>query len=217
MAQYDKAWQNEKTGEIHTPRACMAYPTLLEPKRIKDKPDSKPKFSVTLLIPKSADVSLLKSGLVDALVEKFGKDWQKKKGLNFPLLKTVDQERLAEYAEEYPLILRCSANEGFPPFIYGADAQPFKGGMSEIYAGRWATAAGKFFAYDNISKGVNFGLNRIQLLEHDEPIAGGRVATSEGFETVNIAASSDDVFGKEPAGPGAVGGKKIDLDDEIPF
>ena len=206
MARYNEAWLNDKTGEVHTPRARMAYPTLLEAKKIKDKPDSKAKFSVTLLIPKAANVDLLKSKLVEALVEKFGKEWQKNKKLLFPLLKTVDQERLAEYADDYPLILRCSANEGFPPFIYGPDAQQFKGQASEIYPGRWATVAGKFFAYDNVSKGVNFGLNRIQLLEHDEPIAGGRVATSEGFETVNIgapagavgdvkAASADDVFG----------------------
>src|ERR1051325_7734073 len=98
MAKYNEAWWNDKTGEIHTPKARMAWPTLLEAKRIKDKPDSKPKFSVTLLIPKAANVQLLKDKLVEALVEKFGKEWQKKKGLNMPLLKTVDQEKLAEYA-----------------------------------------------------------------------------------------------------------------------
>jgi hypothetical protein len=214
MANYGASWLNEKTGEIHTPRSRMAYPTLLEAKGIKDKPDSKPKFSVTLLIPKAADISVLKAALVEALVGKFGKDWQKKK-LLMPLLKTVDQERLAEYADDYPLILRASANADYKPFIYGPDAKQFNGQPSDIYAGRWAVVAGKFYAYDNVSKGASFGLNRIQLLEHDEPVAGGRVATSEGFEQVNIGSgTADDVFGDAPK-QGA--GKKTELDDEIPF
>ena len=231
MARYNEAWLNEKTGEIHTPKARMGWPTLFEAKRIKDKPDSKPKFSVTLLLPKAANINLIAKGVADALKEKFGANWLKSnsvppksisemldsvnKKLNNCLLKTVDQENLAEYAEDYPFILRCSANEGFPPFVYGADAQLFHGDKSEVYAGRWAVVAGKFWAYDNVSKGVLFNLNRIQLLDHDEPIAGGRVATSEGFEQVNIgesnSGSSDDVFGAAPAG------KSDTLDDEIPF
>jgi hypothetical protein len=110
-------------------------------------------------------------------------------------------------------MIRAAANEGFPPFIYGPNAQPFKGDASEIYSGRWAVVAGNFFGYDNVSKGVSFGLNRIQLLDHDDAIAGGRVATNAGFEPVEVsgtsfdvgggksekkaAASSDDVFGDD--------------------
>lgn len=222
---YDTFWTNEETGEIHTPKARMAWPTLLEPKRIKDKPDSKPKFSVSLLVPKTADVNPLAKAIAEALKTKFGAAWLKpdagkiasasdmldkiNKKLICALKKTVDHEKLAEYAAEFPFVLSCSANEDFPPFIYGPDAKKFAGGASEIYAGRWATSAGKLWAYDNVSKGVLFGLNRIQLLDHDEPIAGGRVATSSGFESVGgtefdvgsgkataaKAASADDVFG----------------------
>lgn len=217
MSKFDTAWKNDETGEIHTPKARMVYPTLLEAKRIKDKPDSKPKFTVTLLLPKAANIDLLKAGLVEALKGKFGAEWQKKKGLNFPLLKTEDQERLQQYAGEYPLILRCSANQEWPPFVYGPDAKQFNGSPSDIYSGRWAVVAGTFYAYDNVSKGVNFGLNKIQLLDHDEPVAGGRVATASGFEQVSVkgTAFDGDTSTKAKTTDDVLGGD--DLNDDMPF
>lgn len=215
MSKYDTAWLNEETGEIHTPKGQMAWPNLLVAKSIKGKDDSKPSFSVTLLLPKASIIDLLKSMLVEALVQKFGAEWKKKKGLNYPLLKTVDQEALQQYAEAFPFILRCKANEDYPPFIYNSDATRFDGKPSDIYAGRWAVGAGKFYAYDNVSKGVNFGLNRIQLLDHDEPIAGGRVATASGFEKFDSGAgkTTDSAFGE---GTKAAKGGAFE-DDEIPF
>lgn len=214
MAAYDKAAVlNDKTGEIML-KVRIVYPTLLEAKGIKDKPDSKPKFSVTGLIPSTTNIDLLKSSLVESLKGKFGAEFAKKKGLNYPLLKTVDQERLGELADKYPLILRCSANKDYPPFIYGPNAKKYEGDGSDIYSGRWAVVSGKFYAYDNVSKGANFGLNRIQLLEHDEVIAGGRAPTAEGFEQVEVGSgSTDSVFDDKPAGDV----KKSSLDDEIPF
>ena len=186
-SKYDTAWLSEDTGDIHTPKCRMVWPTLLEPRSMKNVPDSKPKFSVTLLIPKSANIDALKKGLVDVALGKFGKEWQKKK-LLLPLLKTDDNEKLSEYAEAFPWLLRCSANAAFcSTFVYGPNAQKFEGDASEIYSGRWAVVAGNMYAYDNVSKGASFGLNRIQLLDHDEAIAGGRVAT-------NAASSSRSTF-----------------------
>lgn len=207
MAKSDNAWFNEATSEVFAPKGRMVYPTLLEPKGIKDKPDSKPKFSVTLLIPKAANIDVIKKYLTAAALEKFGKDWTKKK-LLLPLLKTEDQEKLQDLAEAFPYILRCSATPAYPPYIYAPNAKQYEGDGTDIYSGRWAVACGKFYAYDNVSKGVNFGLNKIQLLDHDEPVAGGRVATADGFDAIDvgngaIAGNTDEVFG------GA--------NDEIPF
>lgn len=217
MSKFDTAWLNEETGEIHTCKVRLVYqPALLEPRGIKDKPDSKPKYSANGLVPKASNIDVIKKELNAALTGKFGKDWAKNKKLLYPLQKTEDHERLAEYAAEYPYLIKMTANVGYQPFIYNPDTTQFRGQASEIYSGRWAVGAGKFFAYDNVSKGVSFGLNRIQLLDHDEPIAGGRVATASGFEKFEetnskVAATADSVFadGKK------AGGKE--MDDEIPF
>lgn len=228
MSKIDTAWKSATSGEIYTPRLRMIYPTLLEPRAIQSDPNSKPKFSLTLAVPKAlmgAPMKAITDGLTEALVAKFGKDWKTKKNLKFPLLKTEDQERLAEIADDYPLILRLSANVGYKPTIINPDTSFYDGDGSDIYSGRWAIAAGKFYAYENVSKGVSFGLNRVQLLDNADPIAGGRVATNEGFESYEGAG-----YGTEYSVGGPVGGRATtddlvgaspsfakELNDEIPF
>lgn len=200
MSKHNTAWLNEETQEIHTPKGRMVWPTLFTPKGIKGKADSKAKFSVTLLLPKSADIGMITTAIVEAAQSKFGKDWKSKK-LLLPLMKSVDEPKFAELADDFPFFLRCSASADYPPFVFGPDAKRYQGEQSEAYSGRWAVVAGNAYAYDNVSKGVNFGFNRIQLLDHDDAIAGGRVETASGFEPVAAGASSggkassaDDLF-----------------------
>lgn len=202
MSKYDAAWLNEKTGEIHSPKARMVWPTLFEAKVNRTVPGSKPKFNVTLLIPKSANIDLLMQEVVRAAAETHGKDWKKLKDANklrLPLVKTTEELKLAEFAEEYPYVLKASANEDFPPFVFGPDAKRTNDRAS-AYSGRWAVVAGGAWGYTTGSLGVGWNLNRIQLLDHDESIAGGRVETAEGFEAVNAAGSA----------PGG-GGKDVDI------
>lgn len=186
MSKFDTAWLNADTDEVHSPKGRLVYPTLLEPRGIKGDADSKPKFSVTLLLPAAANYDALKKLIAETAQAKFGNDWAKKK-LKFPMHKTADFEKLAEEKDAYPIFLRASANPDFPPFVFGPDAKPFKGEPSEIYGGRHAIVTVRAFAYDTAgNKGVAFGLQRVQLLDHDEPIAGGRVATASGFEEFKV-------------------------------
>lgn len=203
MSKHLTSWHNADTDEVHSPKGRMVYPTLLEPRAIKGEATSRPKFSVTLLLPKSANIDALKAIVAAAGKEKLGADWAKK-AKSLPLHETKDFEKLKEYADEYPTFLRASANPDFPPFIYGPNTKLFAGDASEIYSGRHAVVAVRAYGYDTAgNKGVAFGLQRIQLLDHDEVIAGGRVATSSGFEAA----------GEEGSAPGAnAGGSKPSAD-----
>jgi hypothetical protein len=202
MANYDTAWFNKETEEVHTPKCRMVYPNLITPRGMKGEDDSKPKFSVSLLIPKTANIDALKTLAADTAQAKFGQGWQTKK-LRNPFLKTVDYETLSELAEQFPSFIRVSANVEFPPFIFNPDTSRFRGDASDIYGGRWAVGAVRAYGYDaKGNKGVAFGLQRIQLLDHDEPIAGGRIETASGFEAVSgvssntaAPATADDVWG----------------------
>lgn len=212
MSKYDTFWLNEQTSEIHTPKFRMVWPVLppMEARGIKGKADSKPKFNVTGLLPARCDLSLLKTQMAEELQAKFGKEWKKKK-LLYCLLATENDEHLSEYKDACPNFLRMSANPEFPPFVYWPNTKQFDGQVSEIYSGRWATAAGKLYTYDNVNKGVSFSLNRIQLLDHDEPIVGGRVATASGFEAADVGSSTG---GKVENASDVFGGAD---DDELPF
>jgi hypothetical protein len=195
MSQYEKAWYNAKTDEVHTPKGRMVYPNLLEPRAIKGQEGSKPKYGVTLLLKAGSDLEALKTAAAEAAKTKFG---QKPTKIKSPFLQTADYERLAEFKEAFPQFIRLSATTEFPPFLFGPDAQQFKGDASDIYSGRWAVAAVRPYAYDQAgNKGVAFGLQRIQFLDHDEAIAGGRVATSEGFSPVEVG-------GAKPASTDAI-------------
>lgn len=183
MSRYANATVDEKTGEIFSPKGRLVYPELLTARPNRKIPDSKPKFGALLLIPKTADVSAIKNAIEEAARAEHGKDWKNKK-LRLPLVKTTDEPKLAEYAEDYPYVLKASANQDFPPVVFGPNAKPFSGDRSDIYGGRWAVIAGGAWGYSTGSSGVGWNLNRVQLLDHDEPIGGGRVTSSDGFEAL---------------------------------
>lgn len=202
MSKHLTAWLNEDTGEIMSPKVRLVWPNFLVAKPNKKIPGSKPKFGCVALIPKAADIEAIKTECARAAEEKHGKKWKEVK-LRKCLVKTADEfPNLAELAEEYPHALKPSANEDFPPFVFGPDGKPFKGASSEIYGGRWAIIAGGAWGYDTGSSGVGWNLNRVQLLDHDEPIGGGRVETASGFDAADIGAapgagkpsSTDDIF-----------------------
>lgn len=196
-----KAWKNEDTGEIFSPKLRLVWPNFLVAKANRKVPDSKPKFNCVGLIPKAADIEAIKEEIYRAAAEKHGVKWKTIK-LRMPLGKTEDEPKLAEYAGEYTYVLKPSANEDFPPIIFGPDAKPFKGASSEIYGGRWAIITGGAWGYTTGSLGVGWNLNRVQLLDRDEPIGGGRDTSNAGFEAADVgaapgggtASSTDDIF-----------------------
>lgn len=200
---YLTAWLNEATGDIHSPKVRMVYPTLLEAKANRKIPGSALKFNVVGLIPKAAAFELIAAEVARAALEEHGKEWKTKK-LRMPLVKTTTEPKLAQYAEDYPYLLKASANADFPPFVYGPDAKRFAGKAQDIYSGRWAVISGGAWGYSTGSLGVGWNLNRIQLLDHDEVIAGGRVDTSEGFDAVEPSTLSSTVT------EGAAGAKTTD-------
>lgn len=197
MSKYGEAWYNKETDEVHTPRCRMVYPNLLEPRGIKNDATSKPKYGVTLLIPAEANIEALKTAAAEAAKSKFG---AKPTKIKTPFLVTADYERLADYKDAFPNFIRVSATPEFPPFLFGPNAKQFDGDASDIYSGRWAVAAVRPYAYDQAgNKGVAFGLQRIQFLDHDEAIAGGRVATASGFAAAEVsgaksAANADELW-----------------------
>jgi hypothetical protein len=155
-------------------------------------------------VPKSADIGVIIAAVQKLAQELYGANW-KEKEVKLPIKKTAAFDKLAEYAEAYPLMIRTSANADFPPFLLGPDAKPLlKREASEVYGGRWAVMALNVWGPKPENKDVNrfisLGVQRVQLLDHDDPIASGRVATAEGFDSFG----GDSAFDSKPASADAL-------------
>jgi hypothetical protein len=201
-----KAWFNEATGEYFTPKVRLVYPALLEAKVNKKYPNNPPKFSATALVPKAADISVITAEVSKLAQSLYGANWKDPElAVKLPIKKTANYEKLAEYAADYPLMIRVSANAEYPPALFGPDKKPIdRDKASEVYGGRWAILACNIWGpkpeNKNVNRFVSLGVQRVQLLDHDEPIATGRIGTADGFDAIETSAksggngSSDDLF-----------------------
>ena len=187
--------RKSKAGNIITAKGRMLYPALFKPSAPKGEDESKAKYQITMLFPASADLKLLIDEVNQAITDKWGADAKKKYKIKMPFLKTEEQGRLSDHAEEYPVMIRAGSKDR-PGLVY-ANGETC-GDDAETYGGRWCVASLRPYAYDHPvgGKGVSFGLSNVQLLDHDERLGGGRVRAEDEFEPVAVekGASGDDIF-----------------------
>lgn len=213
MDKHLTAWLNEATNEYFTPKVRFVYPVFLEPKANKKFPANPPKFSGIALVPAAANIDVIVKEVQRLAASLYGADWKTKAqddpalAVKMPIKKTANYEKLKEYAGDFPMFFNVSANAEYPPAVFGPDKKPIDrtNGAKEVYGGRWGVMAlnvwGPKPENKNINRFVSLGLQRVQLLEHDEPIATGRIGTADGFEAADIGApssggngSADDLF-----------------------
>jgi hypothetical protein len=170
----------------------ISYPSVFRPRKNQNGAE---KYSVACLIPPTVDISALKTAAAAKCKEKFG---DKIKGIKPPFLNPVEKNYDEDTFKGWTLI-RCSSDS--KPGVVGPNAKTVEE-PSEAYPGRWALVSMNPYAYDNSgNKGVTFGLNNIQLLDHDEPLAAVRISAEDEFEAVagfipstSSGGAADDVF-----------------------
>ena len=189
-------------GNILTPKGRMSFVTLLEPRQAKGS--DKKKFSISLLIPADADISLLKKAAADAAKAEFGDKLPPK--LKSPFLKAEEQisEKTGQLWAGYEpgmIVIRATALTR-PGIVHPNGAALAEGDIAkEAYSGRWACVSLRAFAYSvDGNKGISFGLQNIQLLDHDEPLGGGRVAAEDEFEPAGDSFAGSSSSRGAPAG-----------------
>ena len=148
----------------------------------------KPKFSVSLIIPKSDTVTV---GKIKAAIEEAYRDGQSKlKGnaRSVPALSTLrtplrdgDLERPDDpaYANAYLV----NANSATAPGVVDANRNEIMD-KSEVYSGCYGRASINFYAFNaNDNRGIACGLNNLQKIRDGEPLGGSASAESD-FATV---------------------------------
>ncbi len=172
---------------VVTNEVRLSYANIFEAKSIQG---GKPKYSVSLIIPKSDTDTLGRiERAIDAAIEagigKFGGKRPNKAALKLPL-RDGDTER---DDEAYENAMFVNANSTTPPQVVDADLQPILD-ASEVYSGCYARVSVSFYAFNtNGNKGIACGLGNIQKLRDGEPLGGNRVSAESDFG--GFAASDD--------------------------
>ena len=161
-----------------------SYVNAWEPKSING---GAPKYSVSLIIPKSDTKTIEKiQAAIQAAYEE-GQGKLKGNGKSVPALSVLktplrdgDAERPDDeaYADSYFV----NANSGTAPGIVDADRQPIID-RSEVYSGVYGRASINFYAFNsNGNKGIACGLNNLQKIRDGEPL-GGKSRAEDDFDT----------------------------------
>ena len=175
---------NNPTKVITGPNTRWSYANVWQPKSING---GAPKYSVSLIIPKSDTVTVEKvKAAIQAAYEE-GESKLKGNGKTVPALSVIktplrdgDTERPDDpaYANAYFI----NANSATAPGIVDADRQPIID-TSEVYSGVYGRASINFYAFNsNGNKGIACGLNNLQKIRDGEPL-GGKASAESGFDT----------------------------------
>ncbi len=159
-----------------------SYCNAWEPKSING---GTPKYSVSLIIPKTDTVTVEKiKAAIQAAYEE-GASKLKGNGKSVPALSAIktplrdgDLERPddAAYANSYFV----NANSATAPGIVDANCQPIID-RSEVYSGVYGRASINFYAFNsNGNKGIACGLNNLQKIRDGEPL-GGKSRAEDDF------------------------------------
>jgi hypothetical protein len=169
---------------ITGPNTRWSYANVWEAKSING---GTPKFSVSLIIPKSDTQTLAKIKAAIEAAYREGESKLKGNGKTVPPLTAIktplrdgDAERPDDpaYANAYFI----NANSATAPGIVDADLQPILE-RSEVYSGVYGRASINLYAFNsNGNKGIACGLNNLQKIRDGEPL-GGKTRPEDDFAT----------------------------------
>lgn len=161
-----------------------SYANVWEPKSING---GTPKYSVSLIIPKSdkGTVEKIKAAIEAAYKE--GETKLKGNGKTTPALSTIktplrdgDIDRPDDPAYENSYFI--NANSATAPGIVDIDRNPVLN-RSDVYSGVYGRASITFYAFNsNGNRGIACGLQNLQLIRDGEPL-GGKASAESDFAT----------------------------------
>ena len=173
---------NNPRRVITGPNTRWSYANVWEAKSING---GTPKFSVSLIIPKSdtKTVEKVKAAIQAAYQE--GEAKLKGNGKTVPPLSSIktplrdgDLDRPDDPAYENSYFI--NANSTVAPGIVDVDRQPILE-RSEVYSGVYGRASINFYAFNsNGNRGIACGLNNLQKIRDGEPL-GGRTRAEDDF------------------------------------
>lgn len=166
--------------KVVTGKVRLSYANIHEP-RAMDGQD--PKYSVSLIIPKSdkATLKAIQAAINDAKEQDKDKKWNGKVPANLKLpVRDGDEDRPDDenYADSYFI----NANSTRKPEIVDLKGNRDLG-PDDVYSGCYARVSINFFGYNtNGNRGIGCGLGNIQKIEDGERLGGGFSSADDDFD-----------------------------------
>jgi len=188
--------------KLVTPPFRVSFPQVFEPKGMDG---SEPKFSVVAVFdPSQFDAmqakafEALKAAAEAAAVDKFKKPLSSA-GLRNPFRDGAEKAHLEGFGEG---LVFMTLSSKMRPGIIDRNMQDILD-PSDFYPGCYARATVSCYAYDNVSKGVGFGLQNLQKLGDGDNLTGrtnaaddfGDDAPEWGSQPATSDVSDDDLLG----------------------
>lgn len=175
---------NNPMKVITGPNTRWSYANVWEPKSING---GAPKYSVSLIIPKSDKTTVDKINAAIKAAYEEGQSKLKGNGRSVPALSAIktplrDGNLERPDDEAYANSYFINANSPSAPGIVDADRNTIID-RSEVYSGVYGRASISLYAFNsNGNKGIACGLNNLQKIRDGEPL-GGKSRAEDDFAT----------------------------------
>lgn len=181
----------------------FSYASLFQPKPPINNPNGEPKYSTTVLVPKT---NVQAKAMIDAAIQEavnagVGTKWNGQRPPQ-PAICVHDGDGVRPsdgmpYGEECKGCWVFTASSKQRPFVVDASVQPIMD-PREVYSGMWGNVNVNFYAYNQAGKkGIGCGLNGVQKTRDDTPLSA-HVTAEEAFKPVAAAAPA---YNAAPAAP----------------
>ena len=167
----------------------FSYCNLFQPKAPFNNPQGEPKYSVTVLVPKTntAAKAVIDNAISQAIDVGVSSKWN---GVRPPqpaiCVHDGDGPRPSDgsaFGEECKGCWVFTASTKQSPFVVDEYVQNIID-PTKVYSGMWGNVNVTFFAYNNAGKkGIGCGLNGVQKIRDGETL-GGQITAQEAFKAV---------------------------------
>lgn len=175
----------------------FSYLNVFQAKPPFNNPSGEPKFSVTILVPKTnlQAKALMDQAVAAAIDAGVSTKWN---GVRPPqpaiCIHDGDGPRPSDgqpFGDEckgcWVFTASCKADR--PPFVVDNMVQNIID-PTQVYSGMWGNVSVTFFPYSNAGKkGIGCGLNGLQKIRDDEPLSA-RVTAQDAFQAVPVPATA---------------------------
>jgi hypothetical protein len=173
---------------ILTPEFRVSYPHVFKPNAMQG---SKPKYSITMLFPKNADLGVIKEAIRQAKLNAYGPKENWPSDLESPVTDGDAAKHADKEGYKGHWVIKASTNEDSKPGVVDANVEEILN-QGDFYPGCYARAYIFAFAWEFAGKrGISFILDHVQKLR-DGKAFGGKKPVDQVFQPHQGKSSLED-------------------------